>query len=74
MPLIHLAAVVSQLAPGAMVRLNVGNTSPYNWCLPGVYQIQTDWLRPDLYWQFTGSNATRLAEWQRVISEIRGVN
>lgn len=74
LPLVHLAEQTAALMPGAMVRLHVGNTSPYNWCLPGVYEIPADWYRTDLFWQFTGSNAQRLTEWQQVVAQIRGVN
>jgi hypothetical protein len=74
LPLVHLAEQTAALMPGAMVRLNVGNTSPFSWCLPGVYRIQTEWFRADLIWQFEGSNAQRLTEWQQVVAEIRGVN
>ena len=73
LPLVHLAEQTAALMPGVMVRLHVDNTSPYNWCLPGVYRIQSDWFRTDLIWQFTASNAHRLAEWQQVVAEIRGV-
>jgi hypothetical protein len=74
LPLVHLAEQTAGLMPGTMVRLDVSNTSPYNWCLPGVYRIQADWFRTDLVWQFTGSNPQRLTEWQQVVAEIRGVN
>jgi hypothetical protein len=73
LPLVHLAEQTAGLMPGTMVRLDVGNASPYNWCLPGVYTIQADWFRTDLVWQFTGSNPQRLTEWQQVVAEIRGV-
>ncbi len=74
LPLVHLAEQTAALMPGVMVRLHVGNTSPYNWCLPGVYRIQSDWFRADLVWQFTGSNAQRLTEWQQIVAEIKAVN
>lgn len=74
LPLVHLAEQTAGLLPGAMVRLHVGITSPFDWCLPGVYEIQNDWFRTDLVWQFTGSNAQRLTEWQQVVASIRGVN
>jgi hypothetical protein len=74
LPLVHLAEQTAALMPGVMVRLHVGNTSPFSWCLPGVYRIQADWFRTDLVWQFTGSSAQRLTEWQQVVAEIRGVN
>lgn len=74
LPLVHLAEQTAGLMPGVMVRLHVGNASPFSWCLPGVYKIQDDWFRADLVLQFTGSNAQRLTEWQQVVAEIRGVN
>lgn len=72
-PLVHLAEQTEALLPGAMVRLQVGDTSPYNWCLPGVYPLQSDWFRTDLVWQFTGSNPQRLREWQVVVAELKAV-
>ena len=73
LPLVHLAEQTAALMPGTMVRLHVGNASPFSWCLPGVYRLPDTWFRTDLIWQFTGSNAHRLTEWQQVVAEIRGV-
>jgi hypothetical protein len=73
LPLVHLAEQTELLMPGTMVRLNVGESSPFSWCLPGVYPIQGDWFRADLVWQFTGSNPQRLSEWQQVIAELKAV-
>lgn len=72
-PLVHLAEQTEALLPGAMVRLHVGEASPYNWCIPGVYQLQSDWFRTDLVWQFTGSSAQCLSEWQTVVANLKAV-
>lgn len=72
-PLAYLSEQTELLMPGTMVRLNVGESSPFSWCLPGVYPIQDDWFRTDLIWQFTGTNPQRLSEWQLVVAEFRAV-